>query len=80
MTELNTTRLEIIEEEESKKVVPKNNNEVKEGEQNKNFPCGLCDNISRTNSSKELHLKQKHNDKTIKYTPSPTNWIHLVLL
>ena len=72
MSELDTTRHEIIEEEESKEVVPKMCKEVKEEANNKNFLCGLCNNISRTNSSKELHMKQNHNNKTISYTPSPT--------
>ena len=46
---------------------------VEEKEKNKDFPCGVCENVSRTKSAKELIMKRKHNDKTIQYTPSPTN-------
>ena len=27
------------------------------------FPCGICGNLSRTKSAKELHVNKKHNDK-----------------
>ena len=36
-----------------------------EGEKRKDFPCGIRENVSRTKSSKELHMKRKHIDKTI---------------
>ena len=29
--------------------------------------------MSRTKSGKDLHMKRKYNDKTIQFTPSPTN-------
>ena len=48
---------------------------VEEDKQNKNFPCGICENVSRTKSAKELHMKRIYNDKTIEYTPSPSNRI-----
>ena len=46
---------------------------VEEDEKSKDFPCWICENVFRTKSAKELHMKRKHNDKTIQYTPSPTN-------
>ena len=78
MTELNTTKVEIVDEdgEGSENVVLENLNEplIKVEEvKGKDFPCEWCDNISRTKSAKELHMKRNHNDKTIQYTPSPTN-------
>ena len=42
---------------------------VEEEEKNKDFPCGICEIVSRSKSAKELHMK-KHNDKTIQYTLS----------
>ena len=79
MTDLNTAKIDILEEEGEggAKVVPENQSEAvikveKEGK-GKYFPCGLCENISRTKSSMELHMKRKHNNKVLQYTPGPTN-------
>ena len=40
---------------------------------NQDIPCGICENVSGTKSTKKLHVKRKHNDKTIQYTTSQTN-------
>ena len=78
MTELNSTTSEIIEEEneEGSETAPKKPNEtemnVKE-EKNRDFRCKLCESIFRTKSSKDLHMKRKHNDNRIQYTPSPAD-------
>ena len=37
---------------------------VEEEEKGKEFPCEICENVPRTKSAKELHMKRKHNDKT----------------
>ena len=82
MTDLNTTKLEIIEcegerseqkeeRERGEEVVSKTVDDTKKKVED--FPCGLCENKSRTKSAKELHMKRKHNDKSIQYTPSPSN-------
>ena len=44
---------------------------VEEEEKSKDFPRGICENVSRNKSDKELHMKRKHNDKTTQYIPSP---------
>ena len=31
---------------------------VEEEEKSKDFPCGICENVSRTKSSMELHMKK----------------------
>ena len=46
---------------------------VEEEVKNKDFLRGIYENVSRTKSAKELNMKRKYNDKTIQYTPSPTN-------
>ena len=81
MTDLNTTKVEILEgegersekkeegercEEDVSKIV---DDTKKKGE---DFPCGLCENKFRTKAAKELHMKRKHNHKSIQYTPSPS--------
>ena len=40
----------------------------------KDFPCGICENVSQTKSAKQLHEKTNHNKKTIQYTLNPINW------
>ena len=69
MTDLNSTKLDILEDEGAE------SEDIKVGkeEKNNNFPSGECSNISRTKLAMELHMKRKHNDKTIQYTPSPLN-------
>ena len=69
MTDLNSTKLEILQDEgvESEEI------KVGKEEKNKNFPCDECSNISRTKLAMELHMKRQHNDKRIQYTPSPLN-------
>ena len=39
----------------------------------KDFTCGLSENVPRIKFSKQLHMKRKHNEKTIQYTQSPAN-------
>ena len=41
---------------------------VEEEEKSKDFSCGIYEIVSRVKFAKELHVKRKHNDKTIKYT------------
>ena len=36
---------------------------VKEEKKSKDFSSGICENVSRTKSAKELRMKRKHNDK-----------------
>ena len=80
MTDLNTTKLEILEGE-GERSEQKDEGEVGEEHVSKivddtrrkgeDFPCGLCENKFRTKAAKELHMKRKHNHKSIQYTPSP---------
>ena len=46
---------------------------LKKKKKNKDFLCRICENVSRTESAKELHMKRKQNYKTVQYTPIPTN-------
>ena len=44
---------------------------IEEEEKSKLFPCGVCENVSRTKSDKELNMKRKLNDKTTQYITCP---------
>ena len=44
---------------------------LKKKKKSKDFPHGICENVFRNKSDKELHMKRKPNDKTTQYTPSP---------
>ena len=55
------------------KKVDKPQKKVEEEEKNKDCPCWICENVSRTKSAKKLLMKRKHNDNTSQYTKFPSN-------
>ena len=55
------------------KKVDEPHKKFEEQEKSKDFPCWVCENVFRTKCAKELHMKRKHNDKSVQYALSPTS-------